>query len=235
MISFIGPCRWAASSAMARSAAEVNRTFQPLCVASRPNAIARWVLPVPLGPQQHQILGTLDEAERRQLLDLGARRAGREGEVVGLERLERWKARRPRQHRRARTRRASRSPLRTSSRKSAQLASWHPAARCATAPIEIGQRTEPQLLRQCSDALMLEGAHATPPSISSSRRNSPKSGNCRAYPQDAQQLRSCHRESGSARELRQIRAEARLRWFLRSSLLIGKLTRSFRLIGPRLR
>jgi hypothetical protein len=48
MISFIRPCRWAASSAMARSAAEVNRTFQPRCVASRPKAIARWVLPVPL-------------------------------------------------------------------------------------------------------------------------------------------------------------------------------------------
>ena len=31
----------------------------------------------PRWARQHQVLGTLDEAERRQLLDLNARRAGR--------------------------------------------------------------------------------------------------------------------------------------------------------------
>jgi hypothetical protein len=39
--------------------------------------------------KQHDVLGALDEGEGRELLDLCARRAAREAEVVLLERLDR--------------------------------------------------------------------------------------------------------------------------------------------------
>jgi hypothetical protein len=50
------------------------------------------------GPEKHDVLGPLDEAEGGEFLDLLARRPGREGKVKGLQRLERREARRPRQH-----------------------------------------------------------------------------------------------------------------------------------------
>ncbi len=51
--------------------------------------MARWVLPTPDGPEQHDVLGALDEARARELLDLRLRRAAGEAEVVALERLHR--------------------------------------------------------------------------------------------------------------------------------------------------
>jgi hypothetical protein len=40
------------TAAIARSAADRKRTFQPLCAAISPKAMARWVLPVPDGPSR---------------------------------------------------------------------------------------------------------------------------------------------------------------------------------------
>ena len=47
------------------------------------------VLPTPDGPEQHDVLGSLDEGEAGQFLDLRAWRAAGEGEVILLERLHR--------------------------------------------------------------------------------------------------------------------------------------------------
>jgi len=63
---------------------------------------ARW-------PEQDEVLGTLDEAERGELLYLRTRGASGEREVVRLKRLLRRETGRPGNIARARTRRASRS------------------------------------------------------------------------------------------------------------------------------
>ena len=61
------------------------------------------------GPEQHDVLGALDEGEAGELLDLRARRAGGEGEVEAVERLDRREAGDARQTSRAPGRAARRA------------------------------------------------------------------------------------------------------------------------------
>ena len=118
--------------------------------------------------EQHDVLGALDEPESGEFQDLLTRRAGREGEVVGLERLERRKARRPCQHRPCPHAPGVALGLEDLLQEVGVARILAPRCALRDGAIEIGQRTESQLLGQRYDALMLEGARATSPSISSS-------------------------------------------------------------------
>ena len=132
-VSFIRPCRCAASSAITRSAAEMKRTFQARCVASSPNAIARCVLPTPLGPNRT----TFSAGDPGQHLT----RSQPPGIALALQNLfqEVGVARVL----------ALRGTL------------GHRA-------VQLGQRVQPQLMRQRFDALVLQRRYAGAAAISAS-------------------------------------------------------------------
>jgi hypothetical protein len=72
-----------------RSAALMKRVFTPAMVARYARAIAT-ALAHAGGSEQDDVLGTVDECQVGQFLDLRAGCAAGEGEVVLLQRLDCW-------------------------------------------------------------------------------------------------------------------------------------------------
>ena len=118
------------------------------------------------GAEEHDVLGALDKSQAGEFVNLGPRYAGGKTEVEAVERLDRRKAGDPRKHLAGSdTACVALGPQRLF--KKVGKGGVFRRRALGDPGIQVGQRTQPQLLAQLDDALMLQIAHRTPPANAS--------------------------------------------------------------------